>query len=65
MDNKPDRKEYLRQYYQAHKERYKENALAWRKANPDKVREINRRQYERLKVLKQKGADTSSVKNAE
>ena len=56
-----DRKEYLRKYYQTHKERYRENCREWRKANPDKVKENNHRQYERRKALKQKGADTDSA----
>lgn len=60
MEKNTDRKEYLRQYYQAHKERYRENARAWRKANPDKVKEQNRIQYEKLKA-KRKGGSTNSA----
>ena len=59
MEKKTDQKEYKRQYYQEHKERYREVSRAWKKANPDKVREINHRQYLRRKALKQqKAADT-------
>ena len=62
MEKDAHKKEYMRQYYQTHKERFRENCRAWRKANPDKVRESNHQQYLRRKALKQKGADTDSAK---
>lgn len=48
-----DRKEYLRNYYQTHKEKYRETARRWRKNNPEKVKETNHIQYERRKALRQ------------
>lgn len=64
MEKDARKKEYMRQYYQTHKERFRENCRAWRKANPDKVRESNHIQYERRKALKQgkkKGESAGSV----
>ena len=53
MEKSADRKEYLRNYYQTHKERYKETVKIWRSSHPEKVKEYNRRQYERRKALRQ------------
>lgn len=56
MEKSADRKEYLRNYYQTHKERYKETVKIWRSSHPEKVKEYNRRQYERRKAKKGEGA---------
>lgn len=53
MKKSADRKEYLRNYYQTHKERYKETVKTWRSSHPEKVKEYNHRQYERRKALRQ------------
>lgn len=53
MNKSTDRKEYFRNYYQTHKERYKETVKIWRSSHPEKVKEYNRRQYERRKALRQ------------
>ena len=53
MEKSADRKEYLRNYYQTHKERYKETVKIWRNSHPEKVKEYNHRQYERRKALRQ------------
>lgn len=53
MGKNTDRKEYLRQYYQDHKETYRETARRWRQRNPEKVKEINRQQYLKRKARKE------------
>lgn len=53
MEKDIGRKEYLRNYYQAHKEKYRETARRWRQNNPEKVKEVNRQQYLRRKALRQ------------
>ena len=55
------RTEYNREWRKSHPELMKASRDRWRKANPDKIKEYNRRQYERRKALKQKGADTDSA----
>lgn len=49
MEQTPERKAYLKRYYQAHKEELREKNTVrmreWRKNNPDKVKESNHRQY--------------------
>ena len=48
-----NRKEYLKSYYQSHKQRYAETARIWRAQNPDKVSEYNHRQYIKRKEKKE------------
>lgn len=43
--HKEQRAAYLKEYKRTHREQLKESDRRWRKANPGKVREINRRQY--------------------
>ena len=46
------RKTYLQVYYRKHKEEYRENLQAWRKANPEKRREQQKRYQEKRKEKK-------------
>lgn len=60
-----DKAAYDREWRKANPEKFKASVKKWRDAHPEKVKEINHKQYLRRKALKQKGADTGSVQNAE
>lgn len=60
-----DKAAYDKEWRKANPEKYRACLKRWRDSHPDKIKEYNHRQYERRKALKQKGADTNSVKNAE
>lgn len=43
------RAEYMRKYYQEHKEKIRQNINAWNKRNPEKVAESRKKQYQKHK----------------
>ena len=40
--------EYLKKYYQANKQKFKDKSVEWKKANPDKIVESGRRRYVKI-----------------
>ena len=49
MASKQDRSEYFKQYCKEHAKERAETSRKWRKNNPEKERQLNKRQYRKRK----------------